>query len=175
MMGFLDKAQEILFEPMKACFDTNVFITDTNRLAQIPPNPYVDINLMSLQAQDGTGNILSEVIDHDGEEFESDVKQTRNTEDMMVLSITANADDFETAQAVGNYVFDALHWRFMESFNDEGYSINNIESLENRTAYQLENYDFRFGFDVIYLIDRDIVRITDTIEIVKINEKSIDL
>ena len=171
MINFLEVARPILFGPMKEHFNADIYITDTNRIKSIPPNPYVDINVMSLAVQGGTGNIKSETVNHPGEEFESDIKQTRSTEDMVVFSVTANGNDFETAQQVGNFVHDAMHWIFLEAFLDAGFSINQITTLENRTTYQVEDYDYRFGFDVSYLIDRDIVRITDTIEKIIINDE----
>lgn len=170
MTDFTEVVRSVLFGIINAEFDKIVFITDANSTAPTPPMPYISVNTLSKNRQNGFGWVKKETIDNDPEEdFEKDILETLHREDELTFSMNTHSDNSDEALTIAEYLHDCLEWIAIEEMYDEGYSYVDIGPIQNRTLYMVDDYEHRYGFDVVYRINSTIERRKDTIEEAEIN------
>lgn len=165
----------ILYPVLKDVFDKDIFIVEAQLNTPRPDLPYVSINQISLIPQDGFGAEYRQIVHSTNEDFDYDILDSRKTEDMITISVSIHATTIQEAYDIGNFFHDALDYTYRNDMLDKGYALVGIQALQNRTIYQVDKFNYTYGFDILYRIDRTIQLRKDTIETVIINDEGIDL
>ena len=173
-MTFREAFEDIILPELVKAFKP-IYLADTNSSDPIPPGDYVSLNIVSLTPQTGFGNITKKVVAAEDETFDSDILEKRTTEDLLTVSFTAHASSAEKSQEIAGWLHNAIGWVHEHDLYDYGYSLNIIQPLQNRTAYLIDDFTYRFGFDVGFLTARTIERRTPTIEKIILNNEEVEL
>ena len=170
-----DAINQVMFDVLKAEYSKNIFIVNAQQNIPAPAGDYVTVNQLALIPQDGFGSEYRQIVASTNEDFDFDILDSRKTEDVITVSIGAHSESLEQAYSIANFMHDALDYKYRQEMYDKGYTVIQVLPLQNRTVYQVEKFNYSYGFDVSYRINRTIQRRKDTIEKVEINNEGIDL
>lgn len=139
-----------------------------------PSYPYLTYKFINpyIQAR-GTGNITTSLEPSLDKQFEYDVVEKLELQPTMTLSINAYCKgEIDNHKVAYETLKKALDW-FKHSgymyLSDNNIVVVSIEAMGDRTALIVDNYEVRYGFDVIIRFTDVIKRRFETIEECKIN------
>lgn len=114
--------------------------------------PFIDYNILTLINFNGEGSITTESLEED---------ISTNLEVQPKLSVSFNSysrvevEAYNKAKTISNYF---RHVGYHE-LQEEGIVVVDVMEISNRTVLEVDNYEFRYGLDVVFRFKDSIERI----------------
>lgn len=135
----IDKIKSIICELSSY---TGVQVIRVNQNGDIPEFPYATYNITSAYTK-GTGR--EDISYHDTGD---DLVQKRSNEVIFTLSVNAYADTEETAIESANAIRKWFLFYANEFMREINAVVVDVGGLENRSAFLVDAYEYKRGFDV---------------------------
>lgn len=129
-----------MIEKIKA--DIGITVIQANQKGEIPPLPYAVYNITAPYVKDrGQPNVTTR---------DADEELYLQYEEQYLVTISFNiyADKNETT--IGNAIKLRQWFLFVgqQYLQDNGIAVVNVGNIENRTAFLVDSYEYKHGFDV---------------------------
>lgn len=135
----IDKIKSIICELSSY---TGVQVIRVNQNGDIPEFPYATYNITSAYTK-GIGR--EDTAYHD---TGTELVQKRSNEVTFILSVNSYAEDEETAIESANAIRKWFLFYADEFMREINAAVIDVGSLENRSAFLVDSYEYKRGFDV---------------------------
>lgn len=142
---------------------TDLLVVPQNSIPEKPSYPYLAYTFISpyIQAR-MAGNLSTTFEPSTDERFEHDVVEKLELQPTMTLSVSAyssgKADDDAVAYGAMKKALDFFRHSGYQYLSDNNIVVVSIEAVGNRTALIIDNYETRYGFDIV-------MRFTDIVDL----------
>ena len=142
--------------------DIGIPIIKGNTKAPAPNPPYGMYNITSPYIK---GKGRGAVTLHDSE---SGPYEKRTEEYTFTISFSIFAENTETTIGLAHKVHQWFSFLGEEFIREQGFVIASVGNIENRTTFLVDDYEYRYGFDVQFRTVDEQIRQIETIEKVEI-------
>lgn len=163
---------------IKLLYDkTGVPVVPQNSSSKRPPYPYITYNITAPYRVDpaNAGNKSLAVVNTEDPVFDKNVRVTVETQPQMVMSFNAYsrgaADDFTVAFEKAQAIAEIFRFIEYESLSAEGIVVVDVSNFTDRTAFIVDGYEARIGFDVTFRFADSVDFDVETIETIEIDYK----
>ena len=150
---------------------TKRIVVDTDNITEKPDYPFYSIKAITIRQDAGeAGNYSADFVKSLDERFRYDYLERLETQPNAVISVNAYGKDNTTASNVAMDAFGFFKFAGRLKLEKENYIVVDITDIQDRTILNVDNYEYRYGFDVRIRYVHSIERRTETIETYKIKE-----
>lgn len=135
----IEKIKSVVRE-LRSC--TGIQVIRVNQNGDIPALPYATYNITSAYTK-GTGR--EDISYHD---TGTELVQKRSNEVTFILSVNSYAEDEETAIESANAIRKWFLFYADEFMREINAAVIDVGSIGNRTAFLVDSYEYKHGFDV---------------------------
>lgn len=151
--------------------DTKRVVVDTDNIKEKPDYPFYSIKAINLLQSSGEyGNVSYEFTTSNDKRFKYDYLNTLEIQPNMVLSVNAYDKDPFDSMDVAYDAYNFFRFSGRLRLADNNFIVVDVSDVSNRTALNVDNYEYRFGFDVKIRYVHDIEARIETIESYKIRK-----
>lgn len=148
---------------------TKRVVVDTDNISEKPLYPFYSIKAVTIIEDAGeAGNYSADFVDSIDGRFKYDYLERLETQPNMVISVNAYGKDSFIARTAAMEAFGFFKFAAREILAKENYIIVDVLNVEDRTVLNVDNYEYRYGFDVRVRYVYGIERRAETIETYKI-------
>ena len=150
---------------------TKRIVVDTDNITEKPDYPFYSIKAITIRQDAGeAGNYSADFVKSLDERFRYDYLERLETQPNAVISVNAYGKDNTTASNVAMDAFGFFKFAGRLKLEKENYIVVDITDIQDRTILNVDNYEYRYGFDVRIRYVHSIERRTETIETYKIKK-----
>lgn len=139
-------------------------VITNNNVKNRPDYPFVDYNILTLINFNGEGNIEYEYL-------EDDITNSLHLQPKVSISFNAYSRDEIEAYNTAKVISDYLKHIGYEELSNAGVVVVDVMEISNRTVLEVDEYEFRYGLDVIFRFKDRIDRIDREIKTYSIEEE----
>lgn len=150
---------------------TKRIVVDTDNIKEKPDYPFYSIKAITIRQDAGeAGNYSADFVKSLDERFKYDYLERLETQPNAVISVNAYDKDGVRAAAAAMDAFGFFKFAGRMKLEKENYIVVDVMNIEDRTVLNIDNYEYRYGFDVRIRYVHGIERRTETIETYKIRK-----
>lgn len=150
---------------------TKRIVVDTDNITEKPDYPFYSIKAITIRQDAGeAGNYSADFVKSLDERFKYDYLERLETQPNAVISVNAYGKDNTTASNAAMDAFGFFKFAGRLKLEKENYIVVDITDIQDRTILNVDNYEYRYGFDVRIRYVHSIERRTETIETYKIKK-----
>ena len=150
---------------------TKRIVVDTDNITEKPDYPFYSIKAITIRQDAGeAGNYSADFVKSLDERFRYDYLERLETQPNAVISVNAYGKDNTTASNAAMDAFGFFKFAGRLKLEKENYIVVDITDIQDRAILNVDNYEYRYGFDVRIRYVHSIERRTETIETYKIKK-----
>lgn len=150
---------------------TKRIVVDTDNITEKPDYPFYSIKAITIRQDAGeAGNYSADFVKSLDERFRYDYLERLETQPNAVISVNAYGKDNTTASNAAMDAFGFFKFAGRLKLEKENYIVVDVTDIQDRTILNVDNYEYRYGFDVRIRYVHSIERRTETIETYKIKK-----
>lgn len=150
---------------------TKRIVVDTDNITEKPDYPFYSIKAITIRQDAGeAGNYSADFVKSLDERFRYDYLERLETQPNAVISVNAYGKDNTTASNAAMDAFGFFKFAGRLKLEKENYIVVDVTDIQDRTVLNIDNYEYRYGFDVRIRYVHSIERRTETIETYKIKK-----
>lgn len=150
---------------------TKRIVVDTDNIKEKPDYPFYSIKAILIRQDAGeAGNYSADFVRSLDERFKYDYLERLETQPNAVISVNAYGKDNITAASAAMDAFGFFKFAGRLRLEKENYIVVDVTDIQDRTVLNVDNYEYRYGFDVRIRYVHSIERRTETIETYKIKK-----
>lgn len=139
----IDVIKDELFQHTKRV----VVDTDNNEIK--PKMPFYSAKMLTLRQDAGEeGNYLHEFVDSENKKYKYDYLEILESQPNAIISIMAYDKTPVGAMAAAYDAYSFFTFTKRYRLKEKGYVVVDITDIQDRTVLNIDNYEYRYGFDV---------------------------
>ena len=128
---------------------TKRIVVDTDNITEKPDYPFYSIKAITIRQDAGeAGNYSADFVKSLDERFKYDYLERLETQPNAVISVNAYGKDNTTASNAAMDAFGFFKFAGRLKLEKENYIVVDITDIQDRTILNVDNYEYRYGFDV---------------------------
>lgn len=144
---------------------TKRIVVDTDNIKEKPDYPFYSIKAITIRQDAGeAGNYSADFVKSLDERFKYDYLERLDTQPNAVISVDAYDKNGVRAAASAMDAFGFFKFAGRMKLEKENFIVVDVMNIEDRTVLNVDNYEYRYGFDVRIRYVHGIERRTETIE-----------
>lgn len=128
---------------------TKRVVVDTDNNNKKPKMPFYSAKMLTSRQNAGEeGNYLHEFVDSEDKEFKYDYLEILESQPNAIISIMAYDKTPTGAMAAAYDAYSFFRFTKRYRLKEQGYIVVDITDIQDRTVLNIDNYEYRYGFDV---------------------------
>lgn len=128
---------------------TKRIVVDTDNNEKKPEMPFYSAKMLTLRQDAGEeGNYLHEFVDSEDKNFKYDYLEILESQPSAIISMMAYDRTPEGAMAAAYDAYSFFRFAERRRLKEQGYVVVDITDIQDRTVLNVDNFEYRFGFDV---------------------------
>lgn len=145
-------------------------VVQIEQVSEKPAYPFLGYKIITSNIKEsGQKIIINELIPSTDINFTSDIKQTATEQIKFTVSFSAYCTTQMAAVELSTLVKNFIEFEMYLDLKDVGAVIYNIAAIGDRTILLSNEYEYRYGFDVIIKMINTSTRVIKTVEQIIIN------
>lgn len=151
--------------------ETSKFVVYTDNIKEKPKLPFYSIKMTTLRQGVGEeGNQLHEFVESKDSAFKWDYLEVLQSQPNAIISLMAYDKDMIGAMKTAYEAFNFFKFSGRRIFKEKGFVIVDVGDVQDRTVLNVDNYEYRYGFDLKVRYVEEIVSRVENIEEYKIKK-----
>lgn len=149
--------------------ETHRMVVNTDNVRCKPPAPFYSLKMLTLRQGSGEeGNQLHEFVDSSNKKYKYDYLEILESQPCAIISLMAYDKTQAGAMAAAYDAYSFFKFNARQRLKDKGYVVADITDITSRTVLNVDNYEYRYGFDIRIRYIESLYSRTDNIEEYKI-------
>lgn len=164
--------QNIIYSIVAKIYEyTDLLPVPTDNIGNRPAYPFLSYKVTTSYIEPtNQGNYSKKAIGSLDDRFDYDIEETLEQQPTFTLSINAYSGDIFECQKEIKKVYDWFKFVGSEDLSSVNVVAVNIQAITDRTLLIVDNYEYRYGFDIVLRTTDTIKRRINTIENYSIEE-----
>lgn len=147
----------------------SVPVVPTNNIGKKPDYPFLSYKVTTARSQTNGYNLKTELGASSDENFEYDIKETIIEMPTFTVSFSAYDSDAFNAASLAESALTAIQHTLCYELEEINAVVVGVTDVSDRTILIVDNYESRYGFDVMIRITTESSRTIETMEEININ------
>ena len=145
--------------------ELGIITVDTDNNIKKPDYPYFSFKYTTLRQNSiEAGNKTYYFDKSENENFENDYVENISFNTKIIMSFNAYSNDILECQEVALKAWEWFKHKSKTLFSDNGIKVVTVGNIQDRTAFLVEEYEYRQGFDIEFRVIHSIENRNETIE-----------
>lgn len=128
---------------------TKKVVVDTDNNEKKPKMPFYSAKMLTLRQDAGEeGNYLHEFVDSEDKNYKYDYLEILESQPNAIISMMAYDRTPEEAMAAAYDAYSFFRFAKRRRLKEQGYVVVDITDIQDRTVLNVDNFEYRYGFDV---------------------------